>query len=557
MEEDVKTSHHCVTLMLLIAWFAKHSENLFNWHILQESVTDLVRSKKTVIPIDWLWLMDDSGLLSITKYLFYPHTQQENNKLNEFSKQVIDIFSSGNPKEEHIKMLQSDIVIWLVSSGFSSQKMKISINKDYCKKKHETFVPMEEDDQSFEQLPCQNVLLQLILWSCNVHQNIVSNIIQAITSSRLSIQVIKQSMFFIARSLIFQRDGTTLAYAIEHQPSYNLQRGGFEKYLIAIVLEILIPLSLEDVNELLFYLVDSIVQEYSKTIDQNVKYAGLVAQCTQNWTILMLIVSAVINCFKESSTVVKDIIDKLLINCLEADNNGVFTFMVLMVICRQASQEGKPGVFQSYGLWFAQTFGEENNPTISKSKKRMENLIKYLTHMVPFETQHCLRAHLSRPPWLSPHMRQTWGDYSVLVRTRLSDINASKQEEWLSYDQPIFNGTACVTARCDEMGSKRTTEVLELNWDHPVMVDVEKALDSFQNTKKVPQIILEASMFRRPYFVGQFLPALLSIAKKLKNNTEIKKDKFEVMKDFVSCLQSKGKIPSSLLIELENSIDIA
>merc|ERR1712141_187777 len=250
-----------------------------------------------------------------------------------------------------------------------------------------------------------------ILWSCNLHQNIVSNIIQAITSSRLSIQAIKQSMFFIARSLIFQRDGTTLAYAIEHQPSYNLPRGGFEKYLIAIVLEILIPLSLEDVNELLFYLVDSIVQEYSKTIEENVKYAGLVAQCTKNWTILMLIVSAVIN-------------------CLKADNNGVFTFMVLMVICRQASQEGKPGVFQSYGLWFAQTFGEENNPIISKSKKRIENLIKYLTHMVPFETQHCLRAHLSRPPWLSPHMRQTWSDYSVLVRTRLSDINASKQEEW-------------------------------------------------------------------------------------------------------------------------------
>ena len=133
MEEDVKTSHHCVILMLLIAWFTKHSENLFNWHILQESVTDLVRSNKTVIPIDWLWLMDDSGLLSITKYLFYPHTQQENNKLNEFSKQVINIFSYGNPKEEHIKMLQSDIVIWLVSSGFPSQKMEISIKRDYCK----------------------------------------------------------------------------------------------------------------------------------------------------------------------------------------------------------------------------------------------------------------------------------------------------------------------------------------------------------------------------------------------------------------------------------------
>ncbi|NWI68423.1 FANCA protein, partial [Todus mexicanus] len=39
--------------------------------------------------------------------------------------------------------------------------------------------------------------------------------------------------------------------------------------------------------------------------------------------------------------------------------------------------------------------------------------------------------------------------------------------------------------------------------------DVEKALQIFENTRKIPTSVIEASIFRRPYYTSWFLPALL------------------------------------------------
>lgn len=39
--------------------------------------------------------------------------------------------------------------------------------------------------------------------------------------------------------------------------------------------------------------------------------------------------------------------------------------------------------------------------------------------------------------------------------------------------------------------------------------DVQLALENFGRSGKIPSNILQASIFRKPYFVGRFLPALL------------------------------------------------
>ncbi|CAI9596095.1 unnamed protein product, partial [Staurois parvus] len=44
----------------------------------------------------------------------------------------------------------------------------------------------------------------------------------------------------------------------------------------------------------------------------------------------------------------------------------------------------------------------------------------------------------------------------------------------------------------------------------PAQQDVEKAVKIFENTGKIPASVMEASIFRRPYFTSRFLPALLT-----------------------------------------------
>ncbi|KAI2580275.1 FA complementation group A, partial [Homo sapiens] len=40
--------------------------------------------------------------------------------------------------------------------------------------------------------------------------------------------------------------------------------------------------------------------------------------------------------------------------------------------------------------------------------------------------------------------------------------------------------------------------------------DVEKAIMVFEHTGNIPVTVMEASIFRRPYYVSHFLPALLT-----------------------------------------------
>lgn len=42
--------------------------------------------------------------------------------------------------------------------------------------------------------------------------------------------------------------------------------------------------------------------------------------------------------------------------------------------------------------------------------------------------------------------------------------------------------------------------------------DVRDAMEYFKAHRRIPQAVMEASIFRQPYFVGKFLPALLTPA---------------------------------------------
>ena len=55
--------------------------------------------------------------------------------------------------------------------------------------------------------------------------------------------------------------------------------------------------------------------------------------------------------------------------------------------------------------------------------------------------------------------------------------------------------------------------VLLVSWPQgslSAIADVQEALEQFAKSGKLPPKVLEASIFRKPYFVRRFLPALLT-----------------------------------------------
>ena len=174
--------------------------------------------------------------------------------------------------------------------------------------------------------------------------------------------------------------------------------------------------------------------------------------------------------------------------------------------------------------------------------------------MVPYETQGCLRTHISRPPWIPLESRQIWMEYCALLRTRLSDLNTHTNPEWMSNDQPIFNTIIQkYTASNQDSGKRGFVENSATLFETPVVEDVEKALELFKTNRKIPQIVLEASIFRRPFFIGQFLPSLLALTLKAKAETD-KSNNIQLIKDFVISLKCKVKMPTQLLVEFEKYI---
>ncbi|KAK2191368.1 hypothetical protein NP493_53g05002 [Ridgeia piscesae] len=200
------------------------------------------------------------------------------------------------------------------------------------------------------------------------------------------------------------------------------------------------------------------------------------------------------------------------------------------LLVRQGCLEGAQ-VFPAYQQWFQTTFGNLATSPAS-SKKTFAFLIKFLTDVVPFETALYLKAHLQSPPSVPGKCRAILTDYISLVKTRLSDLGESMEE------LGIYEDGSNVSANISECAkSSRLAEQ-----------DVEKALSAFNKTGKVPASIMEASIFRKPYFVGRFLPSLLA-PRPLPDVPDIR------MK-FIEALRSSEKIAPALYHKYTTTCDL-
>ncbi|KAL3190727.1 hypothetical protein MRX96_018997 [Rhipicephalus microplus] len=103
--------------------------------------------------------------------------------------------------------------------------------------------------------------------------------------------------------------------------------------------------------------------------------------------------------------------------------------------------------------------------------------------MVPFEQPKYLKAHLQKPAHASPKCRVIYHDYVALAKTRLQDFEVADEKNAFSDD-------------VEQLAQVRGF--------------VQKCIEDFSAKGKIPRAVIEASIFKKPYFTGQFLPVLLN-----------------------------------------------
>nr|DBA16908.1 TPA: hypothetical protein GDO54_002435 [Pyxicephalus adspersus] len=205
-----------------------------------------------------------------------------------------------------------------------------------------------------------------------------------------------------------------------------------------------------------------------------------------NWYHVLSFFSCLVICQSEAQLLVKDLLSRLLSQAFETYE--LEYLITAFLIARQAALEG-PAAFMSYTDWFKSTFGSANSYQ-STSKKSLVFLLKFLSDLVPFEAPQYLKVHILHSPFVPTKFRSLFMEYITLAKTQLADMKVSIEDMGLYED---------LSVRSDK--------------DQPqsqAQQDVEKAVKIFENTGKIPASVMEASIFRRPYFTSRFLPALLT-----------------------------------------------
>ncbi|KAF1673664.1 FANCA protein, partial [Pygoscelis papua] len=233
-----------------------------------------------------------------------------------------------------------------------------------------------------------------------------------------------------------------------------------------------------------------------------------------NWQHVLSCVSTLVVCQAEAEQLFKDLLSHLLIKAFE--NYDMENMITAFLIARQAALEG-PAVFMPYSEWFKASFGNGGGHHGS-SKKALVFLFEFLSELVPFEAAPYLKVHIMYPPFVPTKHRSILLEYITLAKTRLADLKVAIEDMGLYEDLSSTDESVQPQAQA--------------------LRDVEKALQIFENTRKIPTSVIEASIFRRPYYTSWFLPALL--------RPRVLPKTPDVRVALIDSLKRADKIPSNL-----------
>ncbi|NXH06331.1 FANCA protein, partial [Loxia leucoptera] len=233
-----------------------------------------------------------------------------------------------------------------------------------------------------------------------------------------------------------------------------------------------------------------------------------------NWKHVLSCVSTLVVCQAEAEQLFKDLLSHLLLKAF--GNYDMENMITAFLIARQAALEG-PAVFMPYSEWFKASFGSAGGHHGS-SKKSLVFLLEFLSELVPFEAAPYLKVHIMFPPFVPSKHRSLLLEYITLAKTRLADLKVAIEDMGLYED-----------LSAPEEAVQPQAQALR---------DVEKALQIFENTRKIPTSVIEASIFRRPYYTSWFLPALL--------RPRVLPKTSDGQMAFIDSLKRADKIPSNL-----------
>uniref|UniRef100_A0A8C5WU57 FA complementation group A n=1 Tax=Laticauda laticaudata TaxID=8630 RepID=A0A8C5WU57_LATLA len=181
-----------------------------------------------------------------------------------------------------------------------------------------------------------------------------------------------------------------------------------------------------------------------------------------NWHHILSCVSTLLVCHSQAERLIKGLLDGLLRKAFA--NYDLESLITAFLLVRQAALEG-PALFPPYAEWFKLTFGSSSSLQGS-SKKALIFLFKFLSQLVPFEAPQYLKVHLLHPPFVPSKYRTLLLEYITLAKTRLADLKVSIE------DMGLYENLSS-----SKEASQACCQALQ---------DVEKAVQIFQNTGKIP-----------------------------------------------------------------------
>ncbi|XP_026221305.1 Fanconi anemia group A protein isoform X2 [Anabas testudineus] len=233
-----------------------------------------------------------------------------------------------------------------------------------------------------------------------------------------------------------------------------------------------------------------------------------------NWKHVLCFLSTLLVYNPCAEPSLRELLSRLLSSAFEGyDLENMITAFLL---ARQGALEG-PGIFPTYSDWFKMCFSSGSG-CHATSKKSLVFLLKFLSDLVPFEPPQYLKVHILHPPYIPVKHRSLLMEYVSLAKTRLCDLKESVEDMGLYEDTSGADGAA-VQPQCQ------------------AVQDVEKAVSLFESTGKISATVMEASIFRRPYFLTRFLPALLT--------PRVLPVKADARMSFIEALKKADKIPAA------------
>lgn len=231
-----------------------------------------------------------------------------------------------------------------------------------------------------------------------------------------------------------------------------------------------------------------------------------------NWKHVLNFLSTLLVYNPQAQRSLKDLLSRLLTSAFEGyDLENMITAFLL---ARQGGLEG-PAIFPSYSDWFKMSFSGGSSHH-ANSKKSLVFLLKFLSDLVPFEPPQYLKIHILHPPYVPMKHRSLLMEYVSLAKTRLADLKESVEEMGLYEDVLSARGAS---VECQ------------------AVQDVAKAVSLFESTGRIPATVMEASIFRKPYFLTRFLPALMA--------PRVLPLKADARMTFIEALKKADKIPSA------------